>query len=100
MVEAREKVPADIEVGDWRLDLVPNEQALHNVLTSIREVAAAENTHMHKLIVQNPLAKSMTPKEIDELLQLEVLNQKLERVVVRKTVSETFGNMQFYFLVG
>ena len=71
MIEAREKVPADIEVGDWRLDLVPNEQALHNVLTSIREVAAAEDTHMHKLIVQNPLAKSMSSKKCDELVSSE-----------------------------
>ena len=26
------------EMGDWRLDLVPNEQALHNVLASIRDM--------------------------------------------------------------
>ena len=48
-----------------------NAQALHNVLTSIREVAAAKNTSMHKLIVQNPLAKSMSSKKCDELVSSE-----------------------------
>ena len=97
VVEATESLPADIGIGERRLDLVPNEQALHNVLTSIREVAAAESTPMHKLIVQDPLTLPMTPEECDELVQLDATNQELERVVVRRTVSGTPGNVQFEF---
>ena len=36
VLDATEKAPADIETGDWRLDWVPNEYALHYELTSIR----------------------------------------------------------------
>ena len=79
--DAAEKVLEDIEIGYWRIDLMPNEQALHNALTSIGEVATAEDTPMHTLIVRNPLATPMTPKDCKERIQLDVPNQELERVV-------------------
>ena len=82
-VDAAEKVPEDIENGYWRIDLMPNEPALHNVLTSIRAVAAAEDTPMHTLIVRNPLATPMTPKDREELRKLDVPNQDLEWLYIR-----------------
>ena len=47
-----EKVLADIEMGDWRLDLVPNEQALHHVLVSIRDMCM-ERPNINDMRVPN-----------------------------------------------
>ena len=82
-------------MGDWRLVLVPNGQVLYNVLTSIREVAAAENTEMHKLIVQNPLAKSMIPKECDELVSRET-----QKCVYEEPVATQIGRLATIHLFG
>ena len=79
----RQEVPEDIEDGDWRIDLMPNEQALHNGLTSIRIVTTAEDTPMHTLIVRNPLTIRLSLEERKELKHLDVPDQKLERLNIR-----------------
>ena len=79
-IDGSESVPDDIDTGYWRIDLMPNEQALHNVVTSIGLVAAAENTPMHMLTVRNPLVESMTLKKYKEQRQMDVSDQELERL--------------------
>ena len=54
----RNVFPADVEDGEWRMDFVPNESALDNVLKSIRIVASAETTPLQTLSVKNRVTLS------------------------------------------
>ena len=78
-VDAAEKVPEDITTGYWRIDLMPNEQALHNGLTSIRLATKAEGTPMHTLTVRNPLTIRLSPEECKQLKEVNVPDQDLQR---------------------
>ena len=58
-----EKVPDDIIKDCWRIDLMPNEQALYNGLQAIKIATKAEGTPMHTLIVRNPVAICLNAEE-------------------------------------
>ena len=72
-------MPKDITIGHWRVDLMPNEQALHNGLTSILLVTKAEESPMHMLAVRNPLTIRLSPEVRLQVKQLDVPDDKLER---------------------
>ena len=71
--------PEDIEKDEWRLDLVPNEQALQNVLDSIQIVAQAESTSLHRLIVQNPVTLDLSTEEMEKLKYITSLDHDSEQ---------------------
>ena len=48
-------MPKDIITRFWRVELMLNEQAQHNVLTSILLATKAEGSPMHALTVRNLL---------------------------------------------
>ena len=75
-IDGHASVPDDIESGHWRIDLMPNQRALHNGLTCIVEATKKENTPMHKLTIQNPFAIPMSPEEKMHLKHCDVLDEK------------------------
>ena len=73
----------DIETSYWQIDLIAHEKAEHNGLTYIRFVVAVKDTPKHTLIVRNPLTIRLSLEERKELKQLDVPDQKLERLNIR-----------------
>ena len=71
---------ADIEMGDWRLDLVPNEQALHNVLASIRDMCM-ERPNINDMCVPNETLI------LQERFAVQRASTRLMKVVVVRTWS-------------
>ena len=78
-VDSKEKVPEDILHGYWRIDLMPNEQALHNGLMAIKIVTEAEGKAWHTLTILNPLTLPMNQEEKKKLLEVDAPNQDLQQ---------------------
>ena len=77
-VDIDEKMPDDILVGYWRIDLMPNEQALYNGLQAIKIATKAEGAPMHTLTVRNPLAIRLSSEECKNLKEVNAPSQRVQ----------------------
>ena len=73
---------------------MPNEQALYNGLQAIKIATKKEETHMHTLIVRNPVAIRLNAEERKNLKEVNAPSPRLQELLYEMTVQRRMNEQQ------